>query len=220
MASSIEGLFPEGELDRIIEAVRQAESGTCGEIVPYVVAASDLYPETIWRTAAIAGGIPLLALGLLPFIGDGWFGIGVTWVTVISLGAALLAGLATALIPALRRGLTPADILEHRVAQRAAEAFLSEEVFNTRDRIGILIFLSLMERRVVILGDTGINARIDHAEWSGVRDVVVDGIREGRPADGIIEGVGRCGALLVDRGFAIAANDVNELPDRLRMEGH
>jgi putative membrane protein len=218
MPSRVERLFPEGELDRILQAVREAESGTCGEIVPYVVTASDAYLETVWRATAIAGGVTLLILGILPLIGDGWFSMGVSWVAIIALGVALASGLAAALLPGLRRGMTPAGTIEHRVAQRAAEAFLSEEVFNTRDRVGILIFLSLMERRVVVLGDAGINARIDHAEWSGVRDIVVDGIRDGRPADGIIEGVRRCGALLVDRGFAIAADDVNELPDRLRME--
>jgi len=218
MASTVRKIFPQRETDRILRAVQEAERGTSGEIVPYVVQRSDRYDETIWRGAAIAGAVVALLFGLLPLIGDTWMTLGVTPIATIVVGAALLAGLVLLLVPSVRIMLTDRRTIRHRVAQRAAEAFLAEEVFNTRDRVGILIFLSLDEHRVVILGDSGINARIAGSEWDAVVEIVVGGILAGRHADGLIEGVRRCGMLLAERGFAIADGDRNELPDRLRTE--
>ncbi len=218
MASTVGDIFPQREIDRVLQAVQEAERGTSGEIVPYVVQRSDSYDETIWRSAAIAGGVVALLAGVLPLLADTWMTPGVTAIATIIVGATLLVGLALLLLPRLRILLSDRRTIGHRVAQRAAEAFLAEEVFNTRDRVGILIFLSLDEHRVVILGDSGINARIKRSEWDAVVEIVVEGIRAGRHADGLIEGVRRCGMLLADRGFTITDGESNELPDRLRTE--
>ena len=106
------------------------------------------------------------------------------------------------------------------MAQRAAEAFVSEEVFNTRDRSGILIFLSLLEHRVMVVGDTGINARVKAQEWHAIVKTIVDGIVAGRPAEGLIEGIRQRGALLALKGVARRSDDRDELPDSLRMSDH
>jgi putative membrane protein len=95
-------------------------------------------------------------------------------------------------------------------------AFLEEEIFRTRERTGILIFLSLFEHRVVILGDEGINRRVEKEEWEGIVDDLVSGIRAGETVEGLVEAITRCGELLERRGVAIREDDADELRDHLR----
>ena len=109
------------------------------------------------------------------------------------------------------------EILEIRVRRRAAVAFLDEELFRTRDRTGILLFLSLFEHRVVVLADEGINAQVEADEWSELTSKLAAGIRQGRAASALVEAIGRCGQLLAERGVKIRPDDENELGDDLRF---
>ena len=106
--------------------------------------------------------------------------------------------------------------LDRRTRRRAAVAFLEEDVFKTRDRTGVLIFLSLFERRVVVMGDEGINRAVETADWQAIVDRLVGGIHEGRPGDALVEAIGECGKLLESKEVAIRPDDTDELSDELR----
>jgi putative membrane protein len=114
--------------------------------------------------------------------------------------------------------LIPAELAEVRVRRRAALAFLDEEVFRTRERTGILLFLSLFERRVVVLGDQGINRRVDPAEWQDLSDRLARGAQCGRPASALVTAIRQCGELLARRGVERREDDADELQDGLRMQ--
>ena len=73
------------------------------------------------------------------------------WVPQLADAAEVMAGIARR-SGVVYSALTPN--LRGYEAARAAQAFVSEEVFNTCDRVGVLIFLSIMEHRVVVLGDS------------------------------------------------------------------
>ena len=107
------------------------------------------------------------------------------------------------------------DVAVHR---RAMQAFVEEEVFNTRDRTGILLFVSLVEHRIEVLGDSGINAQVTADDWVEVVALIRDGIRRGRASDGMVAAIARCGALLRDKGVHIRSGDTNELSDGLRLD--
>jgi putative membrane protein len=94
---------------------------------------------------------------------------------------------------------------------------LSEEVFATRDRSGVLLFLSLFERRAIVMGDKGIAARVRQEDWEGIIATIVRGMREGKPAESLIEAVRACGGLLERQGLAIRQDDRDELADGLRI---
>lgn len=121
-------------------------------------------------------------------------------------------------VPFVKRALVSAEVMDRRARRRAGMAFLEEEIFATRDRTGILIFLSLFEHRVVILGDSGINARVEEADWQGIVDDLAAGIRAGRAAGALVEAIGRCGELLERKGVEIRPDDTDELADDLRLK--
>lgn len=208
--------FSDSDLESISHAVREAERKTSGEIVPYFVERSDAYQEAVWRGGAVFAAAALLILVLVHLFSETWHGIGPVEMAIIALGALALGLIITPRMAPLKRLLAGDDLMELRVAQRAAQAFIAEEVFKTRDRTGILLFLSLFEHKVLVVGDSGISQRVDQAAWEGVVAAVTRGIRDGKPADGLVEAIRLCGLLLEQRGVRRRRSDRNELPDRLR----
>jgi putative membrane protein len=209
-------LFTEADLAAVRAAVKKAEKGTSGEIVPYVVPASDAYAGTVWKGTALGALLgPLVALAVYRW--GGFWGSQLSfWIAVPAAAGAAALFLLTAFVPAVKRWLADGEMLTARVHERAAMAFLAEEVFRTRERTGILLFVSLFERQVVVLGDSGINQRVEVSHWEEVVDTVVAGLRGGRPAEAIVAGIEQCGELLARFGVAIRPDDTNELADDLR----
>jgi putative membrane protein len=163
--------------------------------VPYAVERSDRYTRALWTAATLGALAGALAAALVRWVGNVWGGPVALWIALPPASGAALGLLAALGLPGLRRLLVPPGVLADRVHQRAAEAFLSEEVFRTRDRTGILIFLSLFERRVVVRADRGLDAVVTAGEWEEIVAGIAAGMRQGRPGPALAEGLRRCASL-------------------------
>ena len=113
-------------------------------------------------------------------------------------------------LPRLKRYFLSPARADIAVQEGAAAAFFSEALHNTRDDNGILLYISVFERRVWVLGDHGINDRIAPQAWQEVVDLVTRGIRQGTPCQAICDGIERIGSILEEH-FPIRADDKNEL---------
>ncbi len=194
-------LSPE-EQERVIECVKEVERNTSGEIVPMVVRASYHYP-----LAGVLGAL-LAALGLAILAGA-WVTIRRGWgetYTVYDLWvfpAVFAAGFLILLevlrrAPALKRVFIAPEEMEEEVAEAALTSFYRRGLDKTRDRTGVLIFVSVYERRVQVLADSGIHAKVNPAVWEEIVGIVSVGIREGRQAEALCRAVRRCGELLCE----------------------
>jgi putative membrane protein len=210
--------FSPADLAEVAAAVREVEARSAGEIVPYAVGSSDTYPSAVWKAATLGALLAALAAAVAYELGGLWGPSPALWLALPPPAGAALGYLGAALIPALRRALLPPELLDQQVRQRALAAFVEQEVFRTKGRTGILVFLSLFERRVVILADQGITTKVGQPEWDAIVAGVVAGIRGGAPGRALADGILHCGDLLARHGVAAAPGDVDELPDRLRME--
>ncbi len=210
-------LFTEADRSAIAEAAGSAEGSTSGEIVPYVIGICDDYPEVGWKAAvlgALAGGGGGVAAH---YLGGFWGGSPWLWVILPLLVCAVVATMTIRWSDGLRRWIIGGSALEGRARQRAERCFLEEEVFATRDRTGILVFVALFERRVVVMGDAGINRVVPDGAWDHVVDGVVAGIRAGRPAEALTAAMTECGRLLREYRLEIRPDDTDELPNELRI---
>jgi len=212
----IERLFSDDDLAAIREATTAAELQSGGEIVPFIVERVVERDEARWRGATLGALAAALVAGLVHFLGPFWGGSGVWWITLPAVAGAGL-GFLVASADAVGRRLIPDDHLERAVRMRAEAAFVEEEVFDTRDRTGILVFLSLFERRAVILADAGINRSVPEDTWQGVVDELVAGIKAGRAAEAMRQAVTRCGRILAEYEVALRPDDTDELPDAPRI---
>jgi len=209
--------FSQADLDAIQAAVREAEGRTSGEIVPYVVERSDEYPTTAWKGAALGALLgPMVALAIHRWTDVWGWPLGLWIALPAPLGGAV--GYLLALIAPVRRWMAGEHTLDARARRRAAVAFLDQEVFRTRDRTGILLFVSLFERRVVLLADSGIHQKVEEGAWEAITGRLAQGIRSGRPAPALIEAIRACGELLERHGVERRAEDVDELSNELRRE--
>ncbi len=205
--------------ERIQTAVEQAEERTAGEIVPVVVPRSATYEVVTWRGAVGAGLLALTATLLVLQFYDGW-GLGwlfTPWgVVMTSLGAAIVGGVLATYVGPVQRVLAGDDLLDETVHRRALQSFVEEEVFDTRDRTGILIFVSLWEHRIEVLGDTGINEYVEPDDWAEVVARIRMGIQNDNLTEGLVEAIEMCGRLLERRGVNVRPDDENELSNTVR----
>lgn len=96
--------------------------------------------------------------------------------------------------------------------QRAAGLFSEYRVWDTEENSGILIYVQLVDRRVEILADRGIAAKVAQAEWDAICREMEQAFRNGRWRAGALAAVTRAGELLAVH-FPAAADNPNELPD-------
>jgi putative membrane protein len=203
--------FDEAARARVAEAVKLAEAGSRGQVVPVVVARSDAYPEAALRGALLGAALATAALLLGPWgVTPGELPLG-------QLCGALLGWGLSRLAP-LERFLVGHQHLDREVKARAMRAFLEHGLHQTSEGTGVLIFASLLEREAVVLGDHGIHAKVGDGEWQATVDALVAGMKQGRPADGFVEAVSRCGARLSEHFPRGAAQVTNELPDALKID--
>ena len=198
--------------DAIRRAVAAAEAESGAEIVPVVAPASDDYRSATWAGVA-AGALGGAALAALPVDG---LRIAGGWAPAALAFAGALVGCLLAEVPRLRRRLAGSAALGLRVEQAAGREFLRHELFRTRDRTGVLIYVSLFERRVSVLADEGVYRAVAQEKWDELARAVAAGMKS-RPAELVLlEAVSSAGALVKEFGPRRRSDDANELPDAPR----
>ncbi len=114
-------------------------------------------------------------------------------------------------------GLPPAALWrDTSPRQRAAELFASERVWDTEANSGILIYVELVDRRVEILADRGIAARVAQAEWDAICRAMEQAFGAGQWRQGALAAVARASELLAAH-FPAGGSNPNELPDQPLM---
>lgn len=81
-------------------------------------------------------------------------------------------------------------------------------------RTGVLIFASAAERYVAVVADAGITDRVSPDVWDDAVQALVAAVKDGRPGDGFVAAIERCGAVLAEH-FPPGALKRDELPDKL-----
>ena len=105
---------------------------------------------------------------------------------------------------ALWAGITP--------RRRAEQVFSALRVWDTADNSGVLLYLQLAERRVEIVADRGIAARVPAADWAAMTAAFGQAMRDGAPDRAVLDCLTRINALLI-RHFPAATDNPRELPD-------
>lgn len=199
--------FNDHEKDRIRQAIVAAESETAGEIVPMIVTSSARYTEV-----ELYGLIAGLFIGLIAewFWSDPWGSPFVNLWPIVGACTGFLLGQ----LPSIKRLVTPRDRVEAAVHTLALASFTQHGLHHTKDHSGILILISLLEHRVEVLADRGINAKVDSETWQEISKIVADGLRSDRACEAVCKAISRCGEILAAH-FPRRSDDENELPDRL-----
>lgn len=212
--------FSEADLERIKQAVHNAEDKISGEIVPVIVDASGDYEEVRFKSSLIFG---LVGFGAMIFLDRYVIDASQTlyydpvFIFFVVLLFSIAGFFAPSLSTAVKRMFLSRAVMDETTRQRAETCFLENEVFITRHRTGIMIFVSFFEHEVIVMADKGISKLVEQKEWDSMVKDIITHIRGGHLVEGLEAGVKRCGEILLEKGFHKSADDINELGDDLRI---
>jgi putative membrane protein len=197
--------FTKEDHDAIANAIREVEKRTSGQIVCVLAHASSAYAHIpiLWSSVlALLTPWPLIYL-------TQW---SVQRIFLLQVLVFLIAGIAFSWMP-LRLLLVPRALQRARAHRAALEQFVLRRISRTRNRNGVLIFVSLAEHYVRIIADEGIAQKVQGSEWEAAIEALTAHLRNGRIAAGFIAAIERCGTVLAE--YAPPDGSANELPDRL-----
>lgn len=201
------GFLSEVENKQIEAAIKKAEATTSGEIVFVAAPASAHYAQATLQGALIGMAIVTAISLALPFSHTPTT---LLWTEFISFA------IFYTLLPYIpwRRWIISSREMDARVHDAAFMQFYSSGLYKTRESNGIEIYLSLFERRVVVIGDKGIHDKMGSQHWDSVRDLIIRGIKDGNVCSGICAAIESCGRALAEH-FPHRPDDINELPDQV-----
>lgn len=206
----VSALLSQADRERVEAAIADVERRTSLEIVVAVVARSGDYWQ--WRVllsicVALSAALALLEWApRVPMLG----------VLFAQLPAGLFAFWASGM-GWLHRLIVPKPLSLETVQAHAFRLFAQHGLHHTRDRTGLLILVSELERRVTLLGDTAVHERVGGDGWQTHLDHLIARLREGRAADGILEIIARVESAL-GTDFPVRPDDTNELPNTVIEE--
>lgn len=106
------------------------------------------------------------------------------------------------------------NLCKQEVLDRAAKVFAELKMHKTALRNGVLVYIALENKKLAIIGDAGINAKVPTDFWDNIKNRMVEQFRAGKVCDGICEAVQEAGKQL-KQYFPCQEDDVNELPDEI-----
>jgi len=215
---SLQNRFSQQDLDRIKDAVKQAESKISGEIVPVFVERSSSYAIGNYRAGVIFAGLAFLMIIVIDTYFPAMAIYDPFWIFMIVWPSGLAGAALARYVGPIQKLFVKKGYLDQATSRRAQSEFLSQEVFNTRLRTGIMIFVSFFEHKVMVIADTGISKVVKQEEWDSLVQNIIINIRQGKLVEGIEGAIKRCGEILLEKGFVISPDDINELGDELRHD--
>ncbi len=199
------------DLQKIEDTISRVEESTSGEIVPVIVKKSSRVghiPMTLTLMLTLA-----VVIAELPYSDWLWVSPWIwLWPVLIVILFAVSHFLAK--IPWVQKVMIPERDEVEQVHQRAQLEFYSNKIHRTEEGTGVLIFVSVMEKKAIILADEGIAKKMPPETWEKVLAPFRTHLHEGRWAEGFVTAIESCGDHLKTH-FPITSSRQNELKNHL-----
>ena len=211
MKKWIDRYLTSDQIKKIAEAVSGAEEHTVGEIVPVIVSKSSTIGHVKW---ILTGFLTVVFITLESFYLHHRGGIQSDWLLPAAFLLAYGVSIGLSRLLWFQRVLTANEDEIRQVHDRAELEFYRAQIKKTSRRTGILIFVSVMERRVVVLADEGIAAHYPQETWDEVVALLVGEFKKGKIFDGFEKAIQKCGEILQTK-LPATHHNTNELANSL-----
>lgn len=207
----IKNFITDSEIKKIEAAIDRAEELTSGEIVPVIVT----------RSASV-GHVPLtltllltlvVVVAELPF--SEWLWV-TPWAWLWPVVLVVIYGVAHFLAKLMwvQKIFVPERDEVEEVHQRAHLEFYANRVNRTQGGTGVLIFVSVMEKKAVVLADEALAQKVPKETWDQVVSDLGKKLHKGEWGEGFVDAIHTCGRHLQTH-FPIQGARVNELKNHL-----
>ncbi|MGQ7845034.1 TPM domain-containing protein [Granulosicoccus sp. 3-233] len=211
----------DAEKERLADKIRQTESRTHAEVVTVIAQQSDgyRYIPMLWA-ALLALSVPGLHYLWNSIAGSAWTVqdsdlASATWTWLYPAQVLTFLGLGVLFqLPQARLWMIPRSVKQQRAARHAREQFFLQKLHLTRERTGVLIFVSVAEHYVEIIVDTGVAEVIDNQRWEAIVQGFIAQVQRGDIAAGFDGALDQCQTLLWEH-FPAPEGNPDELPNHL-----
>src|SRR6266481_2825082 len=202
--------FDQSACQVLTECIKEIEKATDAELVVVVRARSDHYRQADYLFGALLALAGLLFLVFSPFnFHPYWFVVDV--IALFAIGTYMSSHSKT-----IRHLLTRAKFRADAVRKSAAATFYDAGIANTNSEMGVLIYVSLLERRLELIADRGVLKAVDPLEWNQ-RLFELHQVGKSPNPESLQTAIKHLGSLLQEHLTATGENP-NELPDMPRFE--
>ena len=211
---------------KVSAAIAAAEAKSDGEILAVATPLSDPYHDVALHWAVLVLIAVLAWAAACPTCLDWWLDLFLggwrpeptlreyfTFLLILAVLKFTAVLLILRYMP-LRHALTPGATKTRRVRRRAIAMFKVAAERRTVGRTGVLIYLSMGERRAEIVADEAITKVTTPETWGEAMAALLVDVKAGRPGDGMAAAVEKVGVVLAEH-FPRSATDTNEIPDKL-----
>ncbi len=204
MSNSADKFLTAAERLQIEARIAEAEKRTSGEIVVMVVPSSYHYPLASMLGSSFLAILLGIAVALLFGQDSMWFFLSVFGISFMVLHEIIKR------VNIIKRVFVTASDMKWEVEEAAIQSFYHRKINHTLDHTGILIYISLFERKVRVVADQGISAKVAKEVLQDIVNIIVHGIGGKEHGNAIAEAVDRCGEILA-RHFPVKPTNQNEL---------
>ncbi|NUN50115.1 MAG: hypothetical protein HUU15_14910 [Candidatus Brocadiae bacterium] len=200
------------DADAVEKAVAAAEATTSAEIIVAINRRSGSYLDRNVIAATMAG---LLAAGFM--VVAPWWEFHPVWFLPDAVAIGVLSFLAVLLVRPLARAIAGRRRMEAQATLYARNAFHLLSVSGTRERTGLLVYVTLFEDRALLLADFGIEGKIPPARWLELAARAGSPSAADDPTTWLCGLIASCGAMLAEK-LPPGDSNPDELPNRPCLE--
>jgi putative membrane protein len=205
------------ERNQLDQRIAEAEKRTGAQIVLAVIERSDSYAELPWKAFALGTSIAGLLVSVTALMRPEWTSSATVLMSVVlTLATGGAAALLCIFMPRFARLFLHVHRAEVEVREHAKSLFLSHELFATLKRTGLLLLVSLFERQVVLLPDTGLRKRLSQDAMQRIIERMTLTLASGRTVRALEHGLEGLEEILAVS--ARGKSGKNELPDEIIEE--
>lgn len=196
------------DLRKTVELIEE-NSGV--ELVVALQPRSKSYASYYWAAASISAFLILTVLMFIPT--EFWY------VTIYAetVGIGVIAAVLLWAFPGILRLLVGEKRLTENTKARAERIFQKAKIYETRERIGILLYFSWFERKVMLITDKGATAMIPADELTKFENNCGAIFKTSDPAQAILKALNESKEMFATY-IPADLHPVNELPDDLWMD--
>jgi putative membrane protein len=202
--------FDDSARAALTDCVRKIETTTDAELVLIVRARSGSFRHADYLFGAVLAFVGLLFLLFSPFDFHQY------WVAIDVALLFLLGAFVSSRSNSIRRLLTSKKFRNDAVRTAAAAMFYEAGIANTSAEMGVLIYLSILERRLELIADRGVLKGVNALEWNQILFELHQAGGKPEPQT-LLAGLEKLGSLL-GRHLPATGENPNELPDAPRFE--
>jgi putative membrane protein len=202
--------FDDAAQQALTDCIRKIEASTDAELVLVIRARSGFYRHADYLCGAVLAFVALLFLLFSPFDFHQY------WVAIDVALLFLVGAFVSSRSNSLRRLLTSKKFRSEAVRTAAAAMFYEAGIANTSAEMGLLIYLSILERRLELIADRGVLKGVNALEWNQILFELHQAGGKPEP-ETLLAALEKLGSLLCRHCPATGENP-NELPDAPRFE--